>query len=111
MTQVLLPLPCTQGRGQGVRGRIQSTIRNPKPAIKTAPHPDPLPWVQGRGDRNQNSNRLPLSRLSFSPSPRRSSASSFAMNVTLKRTYGPASSHGTVLISFSVIIHWLNDSA
>ena len=33
------------------------------------------------------------------------------MNVTLNRTYAPASSHGTVLISFSVMSHWLNCSA
>ena len=33
------------------------------------------------------------------------------MNVTLNRTYAPASSHGTVLINFSVIIHWLKCSA
>src|SRR5215211_4346395 len=59
----------------------------------------------------QNSNLLPASRLSISPSTRRSSASSFARNVTLNRTYAPASSQGTVLISLSVIIHWLNDSA
>src|SRR5882762_5398323 len=60
---------------------------------------------------NQNSNRLVSRRFEISPKTRCSSAGSLAAKVTLKRMYAPASSHGTLLINLSVIIHWLNDSA
>jgi len=59
--------------------------------------------VQWRSDQNTNS-EAPR-RVFTSSSTRFSSASVGATNVALKRTNAPASSHGTVLISFSVISH------
>ena len=42
------PLPCKQGRGQG-EGRLTSLVIR-----RTAPHPNPLPRVRGRGSRRRD---------------------------------------------------------
>src|SRR6266404_9749293 len=53
----------------------------------------------------QNSKVTSPRRAATSPRMRFSSAGFLATKVTLQRRYGPASSHGTVDISFSVINH------
>src|SRR6266481_8657911 len=59
----------------------------------------------------QNSKVTSPRRAATSPRMRFSSAGFLATKVTLQRRYGPASSHGTVEISFSVISHCETSSA
>src|SRR6185437_6637347 len=51
----LAPSPLYSGERDGVRGNVASGATR-----RTTPHPNPLPRVQGRGDRTCRSEQVPL---------------------------------------------------